>query len=169
MLGFVIVIIIPSLGYDFSYLNNPENESSNGRTEIKALLNLCQKRASIRDSRLLPHSLLRDWICRIWLDVPTSRLRCPNTLEVHVLSMISRLDPPKYILISWSLFFDLNFLLFIYWSSFLDLSDLPSLDQSNEHSTRTQRAVLPFVEKWSHTFGSPRWSIWDIKILWWWI
>lgn len=73
------------MGSFFSYTQNGKSSTSSiGRSEIKVLLHICQSRASVNDPRLIPHSLLRYWICRIWFDIPTSRPTNPTTLEISL-------------------------------------------------------------------------------------
>eukprot|EP00917_Polyrhabdina_sp_WS-2016_P030780 GHVP01065628.1.p1 GENE.GHVP01065628.1~~GHVP01065628.1.p1 ORF type:complete len:1171 (+),score=210.98 GHVP01065628.1:4000-7512(+) len=56
-----------------------------GFSEATALLNLCMKRNNGRpifDQREILPSNLRDWLCRIWYDLPSTRIQKPHLIEL---------------------------------------------------------------------------------------
>lgn len=81
--GFGADLLLLFLTYKTSYIwKRSSGIDPPGRQETAKLLEICQKRAHVKNPRHVPPSELRDWICRIWLDLPRSRLQNPSVLEL---------------------------------------------------------------------------------------
>lgn len=80
--GYGADFLLLLLTYKATYDRDTVASRRTGRYETHIVLTLLRKRAQVTLLADIPPSSLRDWLCRIWLDVPSSRPSAPKVMQL---------------------------------------------------------------------------------------